>query len=129
VDEVDVDAVNGRLELREGVQFCLALAPVIIHRPMADEFLEFCELRALRLIGDGLLVGPSGRHEAPLQVGEVRVRYVNAEGDDRIASRCFLRLRSADDAGQLKTKRVRGRCGGKNLSPGRRRRTGRRSIP
>ena len=82
VDEVDVHAVDGRLELREGVQLRLALAPVVIRRPIADEFLELRELRALRLIGDRLLVGPAGRREALLQVGEVRVRHMDAEWED-----------------------------------------------
>ena len=49
---------------------------------MADEFLEVGELRALRLIGDRLLVGPPGRREALLQVGEVCVRHVDAKRED-----------------------------------------------
>ena len=84
VDEVDVHPVDGGLELREGVQFRLALAPVIIRRPMADEFLELRELRALRLIGDRLLVGPPGRREAPAKIDELLLRDLNFEGPDVI---------------------------------------------
>jgi hypothetical protein len=90
---------------------------------MADQSLELRQLCALRLIGDRLLVGPPGRREAPLQVGEVGVRHVDAEGEDGIASRSFLCLRTVEDPGHSETKRTGGCRGGKNLSPGRRRRT------
>ena len=48
VDEVDVDPVDRRHELREGIELRLGLAPVIAGAPIADEFLELRQLRALR---------------------------------------------------------------------------------
>jgi len=84
VDEVNVHSVDGRLELREGVQFRLALAPVIIRRPMANECLKLSERRALRLIGDRLLVGPPGRCEAPAKIDELFLRDLHFERPDVI---------------------------------------------
>jgi hypothetical protein len=92
VDEVDVHPVDDGLELREGVQFRLALAPVIIRRPMADQLLELCELRALRLIGDCFLVRPPGRGEAPAKIGELILRDLNFEGPDVISFRRKCRI-------------------------------------
>ena len=47
LDEVDVYSVNGRCELREGIQFRLRLSPVVVGCPIAHECLELCELGAL----------------------------------------------------------------------------------
>ena len=82
VDEVDVHAVDLRHELRKGVQLRLRLSPVVVRRPVADELLERRELHALRPIVDELLGGPAGRREAPLEVGEVSIRHVDAERPD-----------------------------------------------
>ena len=57
VNEMNVDPIDLGHELRQGVQLRLALAPVVIGRPIAREFLHRRELHALRLIGDGLLSG------------------------------------------------------------------------
>ena len=96
VDEVDVDAVDVRHELREGVQLRLGLAPVVVRAPVADELLELRQLRALRLIGDRFLVGPAGRREAPAEVGEIRLWHVDAERPDR-RCRCFRRRQTVAD--------------------------------
>jgi hypothetical protein len=87
VDEVDVNPIDGGLELREGVQFRLALAPVIVRRPIADEFLELRQLRALRLIGDRLLVGPPGRCEALAEIDKGFFRSIGAKRMNLIAPR------------------------------------------
>ena len=65
VDEVDVDAVDRRDELRPGVQLRLGLAPVVVRAPVADELLQLGQPRALRPIGNRLPVGPAGRRDAP----------------------------------------------------------------
>ena len=83
VDEVDVDPVDPGRELRVGVQLRLGLPPVVAGGPVADQFLEQRERRTLRSIGDRLLVGPAGRGETPLQVGEVGRGHVDAEWADR----------------------------------------------
>ena len=48
VDEVDVEPVDLGDELRQGVQLRLALAPVVVRRPVARELLHRRELHALR---------------------------------------------------------------------------------
>ena len=47
VDEVDLDPIDLGGELREGVQPCLALAPVVLLRPVASELLQRRQLHAL----------------------------------------------------------------------------------
>ena len=92
VDEVDVHAVDLRHELRKGVQLRLGLSPVVVRRPVADERFERRELHALRPILDELLGGPPGRRETPAEVGEVRLRHVDAERPDRglVSPACSL---------------------------------------
>ena len=82
VDEMNVEPVDLGDELRQGVELRLALAPVVLRRPVARELLHRRELHALRLIRDGLLLGPPRRGDAPAQVGERLFRKVDAEGAD-----------------------------------------------
>ena len=49
VNEVNVQPIDLGDELRQGVQFRLALAPVVFRRPIARELLNRRELHALRL--------------------------------------------------------------------------------
>ena len=67
VDEVDVQPVDLGDEVRQGVQFRLAPAPVVLRRPVAGEFLHDRQLRALRMISDEFLVGPAGGRDARAQ--------------------------------------------------------------
>ena len=80
VDEVDVEPVDLRHELREGVQLCLTLPPVVVGAPVADELLELRQLHALRPVGDRFLVRPAGRRDASAEVDELLLRNVDAEG-------------------------------------------------
>ena len=82
VDEVDVQTVDLGHELRQGVQPCLAPAPVVLRRPVARQLLRHRERDALRLIGDGLLLRPARVHDAPAQVDERCFRNVDVEGTD-----------------------------------------------
>src|SRR5437763_13051775 len=82
VNEMHVESIDLGHELREGLQFRLALAPVVICRPIAREFLNRRKLYALRLICDGLLFGPARGCDASAQVGEGLFRNVDAEGAD-----------------------------------------------
>ena len=59
VNEVNVEPIDLGDELRQGVQLRLALAPVVVRRPIARELLNRRERHALRLICDGLLLGPA----------------------------------------------------------------------
>ena len=67
VDEVDAEAVDLGLELRQPVQFRLAFAPVIIGRPLARQLLQHRQLHALRPIVDQLLMRPARRRDARTQ--------------------------------------------------------------
>jgi hypothetical protein len=82
VDEVDVHAVDLRLELRESVQSRLALAPIVAGSPVANEFLELRQLRALRLICDRFLVGPARGLKPAAKLGELFLRETDGEGAD-----------------------------------------------
>ena len=90
MNEVNVDAIDFGGELRQGVELRLDLAPVVICRPVAGEFLYRRELHALRLIGDDFLVRPSSRRDAAFQVCERLVRKMDAEGLDSIGARTAL---------------------------------------
>jgi hypothetical protein len=82
VDEMNVDAVDGRRELRKCVQLRLALSPVVPGRPIPDESLELGKRRTLGSIGDGLLAGPPRRREPSLQARELRIRHLDPERAD-----------------------------------------------
>src|ERR687898_2082702 len=77
---MDVQPVNLGDELRQGFQLRLALAPVVICRPIAREFLHRRERHALGLICDGLLFGPLRGRDAATEVDEILFRNVDAEG-------------------------------------------------
>ena len=57
VDEVDLHSGDHGGELRQRVQPCLALAPVVLGRPVAGELPQRCQLHALRPIRDESLLG------------------------------------------------------------------------
>ena len=80
VDEVDVEPVDLGDEVREGVQPRLALAPVVLGRPVASEVLHECERHALRVVLDGLLLGESRRGDARPQVLEIRLGNSTVNG-------------------------------------------------
>ena len=80
VDEVNVDAVDRRHELRQGVELRFGLPPVVVRAPVAHELLQLRELHALRLVGDGLLVGPARRRNAPAKIDELLLRNIDLEG-------------------------------------------------
>ena len=61
MNKVDVQAVDLGDESREGVEFCFALAPVVLRRPVALELPDSRERHALRMIGDRLLLGKPRR--------------------------------------------------------------------
>src|SRR5215813_4919264 len=82
VDEMNVEPVDLGNELRQGVQFRLDLAPVVLCRPIAREFLRRRELYALRLIRDVFPLRPLRRDDAPAEVVERLLWDVDAEGAD-----------------------------------------------
>src|SRR5262245_11331849 len=88
MDEVDVEAVDLGHELWQGLQFRLALAPVVICPPIAREFLNGRQLHPLRCIRDCLLLGPAGCDDASAKLGDLLRREVGAEGADGRWWRC-----------------------------------------
>jgi hypothetical protein len=82
VEEVDIEAVDLGDEPRQRVQPGLEPPQVGVGAPVAHEFLHRRQLHALRLIGDGLLLGPARRLHAPAQLGEVLLGDANVEGAD-----------------------------------------------
>ena len=84
MNEMNVQPIDLGDELRQGLQPGLDLAPIVICRPIICEFLHRRELHALRLICDGLLLGPARGSNAPAEVDERLFRNVDAEGADRV---------------------------------------------
>jgi hypothetical protein len=83
MDEVDVEAVDLRQKLREGVQPRLEPPEVVFAAPVTRECLHRGELDALRSIRDRLLLGPSRRRDAPTEVLEHLVWKLSPERADR----------------------------------------------
>lgn len=83
VNEVNVEPIDLCDELRQSVQLRLDLAPVIIRRPVLRECLARRERHALRLICDGLLVGPPCGRDALAQRLEFGLRELERERPDR----------------------------------------------
>src|SRR5438045_5507155 len=77
VDEMNVEPVNLGDEMREGLESRLALAPIVLRRPVARERLSRRELDALRLIRDSLLLRPAGGGDALTQILELRLGVVS----------------------------------------------------
>ena len=97
MDEMDVQPVDLSDEVRQCVQPRFAPPPVVVGRPIVRELLHESQLHALGAVIDQLTFRPSGRLDAPLQVGEVLVGGVEAERPDgrvagRLAKNELLRL-------------------------------------
>ena len=58
VDEVDVEPVDLGDEVRQGVQLRFEAAPVVLRAPVPRELLHRRERHALRVVADGLALGP-----------------------------------------------------------------------
>ena len=74
VNEMNVESVDLRHELRQRIQSRFDFSPVIIGTPVTDDFLEFPELIALRAITDRFFVRPAGRCDASPEIDELLVR-------------------------------------------------------
>src|SRR5262245_48961280 len=85
VDEVNVHVIDRCHELREGVELGLTLSPVVVRSPITHQLLQSCELDALRLVVDRLSVGPSRGGDASAEIGEIRLRNIDAERADGFA--------------------------------------------
>ena len=89
VDEMNVEPVDVRHELRQGVQPRFDLAPVVICRPIGRELAHRRELHALRRIRYRFPLGPLCRGDPPAEIGESLIGGMKLEGADRVVfSRC-----------------------------------------
>src|SRR5258708_18603110 len=70
LNEMNIQPIDLGDELRQGVQFSLHLAPIVICRPIAREFLHRRELHPLRLICDVLLFRSAPGGNAPASTSE-----------------------------------------------------------
>ena len=87
VNEMDVEAIDLGDEVRQGLQLLLALAPVVLFRPVAREGLHRRESWALRVILDGLPLGEARGGDTRPQVLEVRLGRLDRERTDRCGVR------------------------------------------
>src|SRR5208282_1069501 len=71
---MNVQSIDLGDELRQGVHFCLDLAPVILCRPIARERLNRRELYSLGCICNRFSFRPDCRVDASAQFGEIRFR-------------------------------------------------------
>src|SRR5580704_13148598 len=69
---MNVQSIDLGDELRQGVEFCLDLPPVVLCRPIARERLSRRELHALGCICDRFSFRPPRVVDAPAQFGEFR---------------------------------------------------------
>src|SRR4051794_12568781 len=79
VNEMDIEPVDLGDEVGQILQSLLALAPVVVCRPVVRECLHGGELYALRQIIDGFLVGPACGSDASTQVLEVGLGGLDCE--------------------------------------------------
>jgi hypothetical protein len=87
VGELNIEPIDPGDELRQAVQLGFRLPPVMLRAPVAREVLDLGQLYALRLVFDGLPVGPPRGQDAPAQVGEFFFRHIDREGADCVGVR------------------------------------------
>ena len=80
MQEVDVEAVDLRHKQRRRVQFRLRLPPIVLRLPVAHEFLDFCQLRALGMIQNSR---PFGRRDALAKINQRAFRNPDAKRANR----------------------------------------------
>jgi hypothetical protein len=92
--EVNIQPVDCRHKLRQGVQLRLDRPPIVVRLPVVDERLDLLQLHTLGLIRDRLAVRPAGGGDAPTKVDQCLFGNVDAEGADfstRARRREFVR--------------------------------------
>ena len=87
---MNVEPVDLGDELRQGVQFCLDFAPVILCGPIARQRLNRCELYALGCIWNRLSLRKLGCVDAPAQFGQFSFRNTHLEWANGGVIRCLL---------------------------------------
>ena len=94
VDEVNIDAIYVRHELRQGVQPRFDLTPVVCGLPVARELPHGRKLHPLGRVMHHFAIGPVRRGDAPAKVRQCLIRSMKVEAPDRTVSRrCAERRR------------------------------------
>src|SRR5712692_9733935 len=91
MQEIDADAIQVGVKLRESVEPGFDSATVVIARPIFADILHVLERNPLRRIRNGLRVGPAGGAHALFQILEIRVADLNLERPYFIAHGLLLR--------------------------------------
>jgi len=79
-----MNPIDRRHELRQGIELRLHLPPIVAGAPVPNHLLQLGQLHALRLIGDGFLIGPSRGRNASAEIIERGLRYLDFERADRL---------------------------------------------
>src|SRR5438093_764615 len=87
---MNVQSIDLGHKLRQGVHFCLDLAPVIICRPIARQRLNRRELYSLGCICNRFSFRPLCRVDAPAQFGKLCFRETHMKRTNRVHVRCML---------------------------------------
>ena len=83
MDELNVESIDGRDELGQGVELRFCLAPVVSAPPIGGQRLDLGQLSALRAVCDGLSLRPARLLHPSLEVNEVCLRNADPERADR----------------------------------------------
>ena len=101
MDEMNVDAVDGRHKLRQGIQPGFDPAPIIVGRPILGELLHGRQLHSLRDVVHQFPARPLGRGNAAFEVRQFAVGSMKLERANggvgwtrRLACRGTVRLRN-----------------------------------
>lgn len=100
---MDLHPIDHSRELWQRVQSCLALAPVVLSRPVAGERPQRRQLHFLRPILNELFGRPARGREAPAEISEVLTPDIDAEGKNCVGfgrtkrGPYLLRLRACGD--------------------------------
>jgi hypothetical protein len=86
VDELNVEPVDRRYELRQRIQFRLRLLPVVVRTPILYERLELRQLHSLGKIIDGFSFGPARRRDAPTEIEELLLGMPMWKGRTKLGS-------------------------------------------
>src|ERR1700758_2263711 len=87
---MNVQPIDLRDEIRQGVQSRFDFAPVVICRPIASERLSRRELYSLRSVCNCFSFRPLRCVDTPAQFSKFRLRKLLSKGPNRILVRCLL---------------------------------------
>ena len=75
MEEVDVEAVDGRAVLAQPVEVGFAASPVVVTAPVIDQTLQLMQRRPLARVGHRRPAGPPDGFQSSLQVGQLVIGH------------------------------------------------------